>query len=567
MPNISHAVRDTSMDLESLLGQNTGDATPKSEAAAGTSGSVEAAKSPLEELAERKGSGFEVNPSEIEAQQVRSGQLRDESIEAVHQTLDEMDQMIEKAQMLKIERPGTPEEMAATMEALSSVSIDDVRAARNASDTEDLLKEHNGSAVGIELGAETPLAVDGKGSLAGGLFKVKGEVSGETVPETEDDYVKRKKREQSIQLIVDKTGYGPNIDFTKEELEKLRVSSQIDLVQVENKELQYIKVKDADDGFLGRVRTDLHKMIGATSEVPLVGSRLRVTFRGLTYGEYANLGLSHEITEVENFNTRCVTYYNALRNTSIGGFTSYDEFLKNVAAIDMPIMTFGLYVATNPEHMDIGVKCNVEKCGAKFRHPFVPRTLLDLEHASDRFLEIMEQVSTVEAGLPAKKYHEASSLITRTRVVLPHSKITVDLGLTSCFDMIHYRLPFLADAEKLLVEKYPEDTSLIHALIPNITDTVAAVILNVDGEDVRVTDIVAMADILYNVPYEDYEILMSITEQTNADYRCGFVVKNVDCPKCKTHTDVVPILLDDEIFTQLRTRGSTSVNPKTLPRL
>lgn len=574
MPDITNATRDTGMDLESLMSQNDGTAETK----ASTDNSAEAvptaakAVSPMEELAARKGKGFEINPNDIETQQVRSGQVRDETIEGVQDELDRMDRMIEAAGMVRVAKPDSAVEMAATMEALSEMDIDDIRAAQAAAKTDDLLEENGGSVLGVDLAAETALAVDGKGALAGGLFQVKDDShpSGSTTdPHTgeEMDSERKAMREQIIQVIVDKTGYGPNLNFTEEEQEKLRISTQIDVVQVETAELKYAKIKVPDDGYLGQIRTNLHKTLGATSEIPLIGSRIRASFRGLSYGEYANLALSQDITAVENFSTRCKTYYNALISTSIGAFTSYDDFLKHIAAVDMPMMTFGLYVSTNPENMDIGVECKVEGCGNRFRHPFVPRTLLDLEHVSDRFLEIMEKVSTIEMGAPAKKYHEESSLITRTRILLPKCGIKVDLGLTSCYDMINYRLPYLADAEKILTEKYPEDTSGIHALLPSITDTVAGIVVNVDGEEVFIDDIVAMADILYNIPYEDYDLLMAITAQTNEDYNYGFATKNIVCPKCKTKTAVMSIALDDEIFTQLQTRTSTTVNPATLPRL
>lgn len=575
MPNIV-ATRDTSMDLESLMNQNNASAATAEAIPASTSAEYDAPPkremSPLDELASRKGQGYVVNPDEVTTQQVRSGQMRDESIEGVQRELDAMDRMIENAQMVRAQKPTNPIEMAATMEALSELDPEEVRAAKAAAETEDLMESNNGSALGLDLSAESALSVDGKGSLAGGLFRVKGDDSEESGIDLQTGEPmspeRQAKREEHIQVIVDKTGYGSLITFTDDEMEKIRLSTQIDVVQVEHPELKYAKLDTPTDDFMVKIRTDLHKMLGATSEIPLVGSRIRASFRGLTYGEYANLALCQDISKVENFNTRCNTYYNALVSTSIGAFTSYDDFLKHVAAVDMPMMTFGVYVPTNPENMDIGVECRVEGCGNHFRHPFVPRTLLDLEAVSDRFLEIMEKTSTVEFGMPAKQYHQESSLLTRTRILMPKCGIKVDLGLISCYDMINYRLPYLADAEKILTEKYPDDAAGIHALLPSITDTVAGVILtDADGTEVYIDDIVAIADILYNMPYEDYDLLMAITAQSNIDYSYGFVTKNVVCPKCKTKTSRLIINLDDEIFTQLQMRRSTTVNPATLPRL
>lgn len=563
-------IRDDSLDLSAFIVHNDDQGTPN----------TTIIKTPLQLAQEEKESGLVITNdmiSEAASDSVlKQKGLTEATLSDVNRKLDEMDEMIEKAQNLRINKvPNTPEEKAALIDALEDISIEDIRHAQESAGSENIIRKNGGSAIGIDINSNVSLSEDGSSqSLGNGLFQLKDQsaVEAEEVVESNTS-VKRTEsseftRDGSIQIIIDKTGIGSDgITFTDEEKEKLTTSTRIDLIEVEDMELKTIDIAEPDSGFLSRIENDLVQVLGTACTMPLVGSRYRAAFRGLRYGEYANLALSTQLLETDQLRTRLSVFYDSMVSCSIGTFENFDDFLKHTAMIDLPMMTLAVYVATNPEVMEVGVKCQVKGCGKSFSVKFVPRTLLDLTKVSDRFLEIMEQVSTVEAGIPAKNLHEKSTLLNKKRILLPRSGIICDVGMISCYEMLYNRVPFLKNIEDTMAKKYPNDINEIHGMIPLLAETVSAIYIKDGSKHIKITDLVTISDILFNIPADDFNILHSISIQTNEDYKYDFSVRDVVCPGCGTHTNSVTINLDEEVFLQLQTQRSTMINPERLPRL
>lgn len=567
-------VRDTEMSIEDLMSSAL-DSSKDS-----TSEEV-VVKTPLQEMKESRSLGLEITEEDmaaVDGGQKRIGILREESLEGVNNTLEELDSLIEKANSVKIlEMPKTPQEKVALMTALSDLDLDELHRQQEAVKSDKILEDNGGTAIDLEVDSETAVsAISGSdGTVGDGLFVVKENadiprrnIKPVDTAASSDNTMSPESREKAIQVIIDKTGLGTTtINFTDEEKAKLRLASQINLVEISDESLKTIDVETPDDGFLNTVKNDLYKVLGTSTSVPLVGSRYRATVRGLSFGEVMNLAMSTNITNLDELNMRLSTIYQAITNTSIGMFTSYDEFLKHTAMIDIRMYVYALYVATNPEIMTVGIECKKDDCGHTFVQDFTPRHLMDYNNLSDYFISIMNTVLTVDKA-EARNFHTQSSLITKKRIELPESKIKCDLGLVSCYDMIHNRLPFLHEIEKVLTEKYPDDVNQIRAMIPVFAEIVSGIIItDEDGRSHYITDLMAISDILFNVPYTDFDILMEIGNQNGADYNYDFSVRDVTCPKCGTFTKRVILNLDDEIFTQLQTRRNSRINPKSLPKL
>lgn len=568
-------VRDTEMSIEDLMSSAlNNNASTASEEPVG--------KTPLQEMQESRNLGLEITEEDLAASdgsQKKVGILRDETLEGVNNTLEELDNLIEKANSVRIlEKPKTPQEKVALMSALSDLDLDELREQQQAVESGKILEENGGTAIDLEVDSETAVsAISGSdGTVGNGLFVVKANgnipkhdnTKTADAPSTNDSTMSPENREKAIQVIIDKTGLGATtINFTDDEREKLTIASQINLVEVSDKSLKTIEVETPDDGFLNTVRNDLYKVLGTATSIPLVGSRYRATVRGLSFGEFMNLAMSTNITDLDELNMRLSTIYQAITNTSIGMFDSYDMFLKHTAMIDIRMYIYALYVATNPEIMTVGIECKKEGCGHTFVQDFTPRHLMDYNNLSDYFISVMNTILTVD-GEEARQFHAQSSLLTKKRIELPESKIMCDLGLVSCYDMIHNRLPFLHEIEKVLTEKYPEDVNQIRAMIPVFAEIVSGIIItDENGVSTYITDLMAISDILFNVPYVDFDIIMEIGNQNGADYNYDFSVRDVTCPKCGTFTKGVILNLDDEIFTQLQTRRNSRINPKSLPKL
>lgn len=532
-------------------------------------------KTPLQMMLEKQQSGTIIKNNNDDGPK-RGGSMTDERVEAVERTMSEMDELAEKARKVSITRKPTSDiEMAALIDNLDKLDSDDLQRANDVqgANHQNIVKEDD--VMGADISADTVIA-NGDGTIdKSGLFVPRAAADEAREKITKNEPEKRvtpAKESDTVSVTINKEavkdGDRSVVEFTDEEREKLSTAKKIELITVNTININTGKVRRPDENFLQNYATTAHKAIGTSAIMTFVASRFRATLRGLTFGEYVDLALSTEITEVETLNKKLSVLYSAIINTSVGAFTSYDDFLRNFAFKDVSLGTYGLYIATNPEVLELGLECGVAECKKKFSTAFNPRNLLVTDRLSDRFLEIMEKAGSLD-GAMAMNYHNDSSIITKQVIELPGSKIGVEVGLRSCYDMIHVVLPFINDIEAIMNAKHPDDTNKVRQIITYVTNYISAVYFKDEhGEySIREDNIENIVDVIYNIPITDYEIVSAIIDQSDEDYAYSFGVQNVVCPSCGNKTALVAIDLDQEVFRQFQELGSTRIDKETLPRL
>lgn len=563
---------DAGLDVESMF-KNARSASPAVAKSDSPAQSV-VVKTPLQQMMEKQQMGLGtpiVNNNDDGPK--RGGSLTDERVESANQAIHDMDELAKKASMVSItKKPTSDLELAELMENLDNLDLGDLESARA---KEDNSENAVTDVIGEEVNPNTVVKSEtGDNKIDNsGLF-----VARWTVPEhlKEKQAIPAEMQEVKpadtvsvhINKESEKVGDTSVIEFTEEEREKLVHARQIELVQVNKININTGRVVRPDENFMKEYTTSPRKAIGTSAQMTFVASRFRATMRGLTFGEYLDLALSTEITDVEILNKKLSVFYNTIVNTSIGPFTSYEEFLRNFAFKDLTFGTYCLYIATNPESVELGLKCGVDTCKKNFTVSFSPRNLLVLDSLSERFLEIMETTGKLD-GVEAMKYHNESSIISKQVIELPGSEIGIEVGLRSCYDMIHIVLPFINSVETLMAEKHPDDLNRIHEVISYTTNYISAIYFKDESGEytIREDNIENIVEVIYNLPMGDYEIISAIMSQTDEDYYSEFGVQKVVCPACGNETVVVKVDIDEEVFRQFQELGSTRIDRKSLPRL
>ena len=533
-------------------------------------------KTPLQMMQERQGKGVPIVNNNDDGPK-RGGSMTDERIDSVQKTMNDMDELAEKARLVGItKRPETDLEMAELVDRLDKLDIDDLRAANQEAAVEDGDNVVQSSdVIGSDISADTIIAGEQRNIDNSGLFVPASAVkenAGENKPETPVAALTNTEDTSKVSVLIEKEatkeGDRTVVEFTPEEREKMSVVKQIELITVNTININTGKVVKPDENFLKDFTSQVRKSIGVSALMTFVASRFRVTLRGLTFGEYMDLALSADITEVETLTKKLSVIYNAIINSSIGMFTSFDDFLRNFAFKDVSLGTYGLYIATNPESLELGLLCGVDSCKKNFSVGFNPRNLLITKRLSPRFIEIMETAGSLD-GEEAVKYHNDSSIITKQIIELPGTGVGLEIGNRSCYDMIHSVLPFINDIEAIMNEKHPDDTNKVREIITYVTNYVSAIYFKDENQEytIREDNIENIVEVLYNVPLTDYEIISAIMNQTDEDYAYSFGVQNVVCPSCGNVTEVVAVDIDEEVFRQFQELGSTRIDKKSLPRL
>ena len=572
MSDVQNISKDPALDVESMF-RNAKSNTPSVTKSDPPSSAV-VGKTPLQQMMEKQqmGMGTPIINNNDDGPK-RGGTLTDERVESANKTLQDMDELAKKASMVSItKKPTSDIELAELMENLDNLNIDELEKARKMSNPSEAAVT---DVIGEDITPDTVVRSEtGDNTIdKSGLFVSRGSVPEnirEKKPVHTEEHVLKPSESVSVHITknAEKVGDTSVVEFTDEERDKLTHAKQIELVQVNKININTGRVVRPDENFMKEYTTTPRKAIGTSAQMTFVASRFRATMRGLTFGEYLDLALSTEITDVEILNKKLSVFYNTIVNTSIGPFTTYEEFLRNFAFKDLTFGTYCLYIATNPESVDLGLKCGVDTCKKNFTVSFSPRNLLVLDSLSDRFLEIMENVGKLD-GVDAMKYHNESSIITKQVIELPGSEIGIEVGLRSCYDMIHIVLPFINSVETLMAEKHPDDLNRIHEVISYTTNYISAIYFKDESGEytIREDNIENIVEVIYNLPMGDYEIISAIMTQTDEDYYSEFGVQKVICPACGNETAVVKVDIDEEVFRQFQELGSTRIDKKSLPRL
>ena len=569
--------QDKSLDVEAMFKQAKAPASNDTTVPEIPSGSAIVKKTPLQMMQERQHKGIVIENNNDDGPK-RGGSMTEERTKGVEQTYQDMDELARKAALVGItKKPTSDIEMAELIDKLDTLSIEELEKlnAQNSSiDPKSVVKDD--SVIGADLSYDTSFEGDESSIGGDGLFVPRSAIHDKderTSPKPDNTKeVPNSNGTGTVSVVIEKEalkdGDKSLVEFTEEEREKLVSAKQIELIQINKINVNTGKVRRPDEHFMSEYTTNIHKTIGASALMTFVASRFRANMRGLTFGQYMDLALATEITDVDTLNKKLSIFYDSIVNTSIGSFTSYDDFLRNFAYKDLSLATYCLYIATNPETLELGLECGVEDCKKKFSVGFNPRNLLVTSRLSDRFLEIMETAGSLD-GKAAMEYHNESSIITKQIVELPVSKIGIEVGLRSCFDMIHTVLPFINNVKEIVAEKHPEDTNRVREIISFISNYISAIYIKDEFGDytIREDDIENIVEVIYNLPMSDYEIISAIMDQTDNDYAYSFGVQNITCPSCGNVTAVVPVDIDEEVFRQFQELGSTRIDKKTLPRL
>ena len=497
-------------------------------------------KSPLEQMIEQKEKqpkGMIVNNSDVTVdgpKVLKGADENDETVAGVNETINELDGMISALENNTLtSKPKNPMETVALMDQLSYMAANGVK---------DTVIDPNKGTIEAKTKVDTP------------KDETSAEDKGEEPVEipTED-----KKKEDVVNILIDKTGLGANFNFTDEKREKIQRASTLRVTEVHNLELPTNYAKKEDKSF----NQLISQHIITSSQTPVVfpASKYKGQLKGLSFGELNDIALDNETTTVDRINKKFSIIYNNLINTSIGKFESYEDFLKNTAFTDIDMFTFGLICSTFPEDDSLALNCRVEGCGKEFNVNYSPRNLIRFKRMNDTALNSMQKILDAETPEEAKALHETSSVKRIKEIQLPHSKYILGIGLASAYDYLHGVASIMLNGDKWK-QDHPDDVNGTKYATATFLTFVRYVIVPGGGEYYKFTDNNDIIEALYALPPEESAILFAMLEKFTAPYSPVFGLEDVTCPHCGAKSAFIPIDINDMVFLKSRMLGATSVD-------
>lgn len=528
------AGRDTKMDVSSLL-----------KAAKNDTSSNENKKSPLElakEAKENGGLGVVVDNNELingsKEEPLITNKAEYDAMSEIDEYMAEQDRMINAAkQMTFDEKPKTVQEVVAVMSSIE----DAANSGKIPTNQIEIPKQSDQ----IEINENQNITQEDDKTD-----------KNDTVNENEE-------KRNIVNILIDKTGFGGELNFTEEEQEKISLSTEIRLKEIEEVDLSTIKVKKSEKSFVESVNE--YQVSSSMTPVVFPASRFRANMCGLSFGEMGDISLNAENTTFEQMRKRFTVIYNKMSNASIGKFESFDDFLKKFAYVDLDLAVYGMIVASFPEIDEISLTCQHPDCKRSFVHKYSPRTLLRLDKADDVFLKAMQDVIDCDAD-KFNELVEQSPVRTHKRIKLPYSNFIIEFGIASAYEYLYSILDNIIGDK--FNENHPDDVNDLLKMNSTLLTLIRAVYVpDSSGEYILFDEFEDMINALYMIKPEDIMVLSTILQKYADSYNVLFELTDVRCPHCGTISKSVEMDINYLVFLRYQRLMSTSIDISSIGML
>ena len=361
-----------------------------------------------------------------------------------------------------------------------------------------------------------------------------------------------------VKVVINKT-QAPEISWSKEEMEKLKNSRTFELNIVEEVNLPYSQIEDADDNAVDIVLAQYtRKANDVVAALP--ASKYRATFTGLSYTEILDLSYSQELNNLDGEKKKWSIAYEHTKNPSIGPFENFEDFLKKTSFIDLEFMLWKVLCATAMDKEIISIDCHGKlpsgaPCGRSYEWIYSPKSLLDVDKINVAVLDEMKKTAEAGSSEDIQNNYKESMLLINNTVELPSSKFRVIFGHISAYEYLNSVYPEiikLRDAENPIVSQ---------ALTYSTLYVIKSFLIPKEDKSgyIRVKGLHNLVRIINNLNEIDWQTTSELVKIMIEPYQFTYVLKDIVCPQCKTKSNIGIDRMDRMLFIVAQSLSNVNV--------
>lgn len=349
-------------------------------------------------------------------------------------------------------------------------------------------------------------------------------------------------------VVIDKMGMGQVINFTDEERSKLEKVKKIKLEEVQTINLETIKTKKVKQGSSDKILKKINSI--RTTNIVLPISGFTAVMKGCSTFELMGLIQGSE-NNVMSLVSKWTLIHSKIESTSIGNM-DFNKFLNSVSQMEYDIFVYGILCATFPDEDEFPLQC--PKCKTDINHKYLIRTLLRAEEMSDRLKDTIREVVDASYTIEkAKECFESSLLNTEETIKLPESEYLVTIGVQTAYSFIYDSV----EAIEKLDKKYSQATILASAVDKVLTPDPEDVgsYYEMDGTEDKIKMIFALGNL-------DISILGAKISKLVEGMQYEFGLMDINCgnQKCKNHVNTIPVDMDSILFHKHQQAMNTTID-------
>ena len=239
------------------------------------------------------------------------------------------------------------------------------------------------------------------------------------------------------------------------------------------------------------------------------------------------------------------TIHSHIEDSSIGRI-GFNDWLKLTSYHDFPTFLYGIYCQTYPESNEFEITCG--SCKELTKISMNNESLIETYNEGivlEKIREIISSSKTLEDLIGKSLVH------TTTRILLPNSKLIIDIQTPSLWD----HLELLKTANNNAIKNYGETIGLV-LFIKNI--------YMIDYQSTMATgkpkyyplnDKNEFVNVVRELSKDDGKFLETSVNERIERYAITYSIQNTKCSKCNDNLGSLPVDMETALFTQLRKEG------------
>lgn len=373
---------------------------------------------------------------------------------------------------------------------------------------------------------------------------------------------RQKELANEVTVLIDKVGMG-ELHFTDDEKKRIDAAKKIHLVEVENRQLQTVKIAKKIDGDTAKNKKYVQRKFNR-AYAPVVALASLYTGKMMNVSSAESLQLIQRPRQGEttkNMLEKWSLIYNKLTDVSVGDFKDFDDFISHTAYADYNNFIYTILCNSYPDEDTVTFTCTQPNCRKDFDVKYKNRNLLRTTDATPDRIAVMEDLfhrSQYDSKEDNFKYMMENSIVNSIQrfQVDDTSAILVDIYVPSVKEQVENILPRIT--EEMINAADPRTVVLAHnikrVLMPvNLDEAESFADLEYEEADTLET----IVELMKSFNDEQLQTIEEMIGRMLRPYTLSYGLDNVVCSNCGHNHGAYTMNLDNLLFQRVQRRTLT----------
>lgn len=365
---------------------------------------------------------------------------------------------------------------------------------------------------------------------------------------------------EQVTILIDKTGLG-TVEFTDDEKRRIEYSKRINLIEVENKNLQTLKVKKKISNKHGFKLMERNYNKGLSPVIALA-SGYTCRMKNIYASEAMRMIQQPGEETANSLLDKWSEIYKRIVDVSRGPFKDFEDFAKHTAFVDYDHFLYAMICSSYPDQDELPFKCNSEHggCDKDFVVKYTNRDMIRADLITPEVrVNIQNIINNAAFVDKAKELADTYPVNITKRFVLNDLGTVVELYMPSVYETIENVFKKIDKDHSIIEDQSNRNNLLIAQAIKTIYDVDYDESTDDDIYYIEISGLEAILERLNKMTTRELRIIAEEMEKLSRPYSIRYGFKKVVCAHCHKDWGEYDISLDDILFQRVRQSANVEI--------